>query len=137
MIRCNVGVIKMQMIGQLPGFAGEVQFNPNGMDMKRNYRVRCDSKDGQGLKVQKSTWGCHRVQGVVVRTVLHGGDLTEGDRNGPGEPGSVPTVEDNKIHRSLIRACSGCQVFSKTLLEGRPKIGCWRSPTITWCLTAL
>ena len=59
-IRCNAGVTRTRMIGDLPGFAGEVWYNPDGIanilslsDVKRHYRVTYDSNASGSFLVHK------------------------------------------------------------------------------------
>jgi hypothetical protein len=60
-IRCNAGVARTRMIGDLPGFAGEVWYNPDGIahilslsDVKRHYRVTFDSNASGSFTVHKT-----------------------------------------------------------------------------------
>jgi hypothetical protein len=60
-IRCNAGVTRTRMIGELPGFAGEVWYNPDGIanilslsNVKRHYRVTFDSNASGSFMVHKN-----------------------------------------------------------------------------------
>jgi hypothetical protein len=59
-IRCNAGWSMMNMIGRLPGFPGEVWYNPNGIanilsmaDTEKYFCVRYDSAKEKAFVVEK------------------------------------------------------------------------------------
>jgi hypothetical protein len=59
-VRCNAGVSRTNQIGRLPGYPGEVWFNPDGIanilslsNMKKHFPVSYDSKNDSGFIVHK------------------------------------------------------------------------------------
>lgn len=59
-IHCNAGVTRTRMVGDLPGYEGEVWYNPDGIanilslsDVKKHYQVTYNSADGGCFRVHK------------------------------------------------------------------------------------
>ncbi len=59
-IKCNAGITKTNMIGIMPGYPGEVWYNPKGIanilsmaNVKKYFRVTYDSAGGEGFVVHK------------------------------------------------------------------------------------
>ncbi len=97
-INCNAGVTHTNMIGEMPGYSGEVWYNPKGIanilslaNVKKHYRVTFDSKNGNGFIVHKDngTQHCFKEsqRGLFyldTSETMHGGTVL------------VNTVQENK-----------------------------------------
>ena len=78
-IMCNAGVTHTNMIGEMPGYPGEVWYNPQGIanilsmaNVKRHYRVTYDSTRGNTFIVHKpNKKGISRNQKKVCFTLIH------------------------------------------------------------------
>ena len=60
-IKCNAGITETNMIGEMPGYPGEVWYNPKGManilsvaNVKKHYRITYDSLNQNGFIVHKT-----------------------------------------------------------------------------------
>ncbi len=65
-INCDDGVTQTNMIVEMPGYRGEVRYNPKGIadirsmaNVKKHYRITYNSSKGDGFTVHKTN-GTHR-----------------------------------------------------------------------------
>ena len=97
-IKCNAGVTTTNMIGEMPGYPGEIWYNPRGIanilsvaNVQKHYRITYDSANGEGFIVHKSD-GTQRLFKESEKGLFYL-DTSEGGLKGTV---LINTVQENK-----------------------------------------
>jgi len=115
-VRCNAGWAMTNLISQLPGYPGEVWYNPDGItnilslaDAEKHFCIRYDSDQEKAFIVKKPDgMECHFIQTMAGLYYL---DTTASLSTNEHDTALVTTVADKKskytIHayRQALLAC--------------------------------